>query len=210
MKKRKNLIAIGAVLAVLLVVTVVPTFSWLSAQSERVVNTFAGGAISILLDESPVGTDGKKIDGARTTGNSYKYKAGAVLDKDPAVTVIKGSEECYVFLCVENELTDDFEINYDTDSWLRVSQSGDKTVYAYKEKVNVLEADEDKMLEPIFTTVTVSADLTSEDIAELGEKILAVTAYAVQTESLTSAEAIDLAVANFLGAGASADHVTIN
>ncbi len=210
MKKRKNLIAIGAVLAILLVVTVVPTFSWLSAQSERVVNTFAGGAISILLDESPVGTDGKKVEGARTIGNSYKYKAGAVLDKDPAVTVIKGSEECYVFLCVENELTDDFKINYDTDSWLKVAQSGEKTVYAYKQKVNVLEADEDKMLEPIFTTVTVSADLTSEEIAELGEKTLAVTAYAVQTESLTSAEAIDLAVANFLGKGVSADHVTIN
>lgn len=210
LKKSKKKIAACAVLAILLVATVLPTFSWLSAQSETVVNTFAGGAISILLDESPVGTDGKKVDGARTTANSYKYKAGAVLDKDPRPTVIKGSEECYVFLCVENELTDKFSMNYDTKSWLKVANSGDKTVYAYKAKVNALEADEDKVLEPIFTTVTVSSELTAEEIADLGERKLSVTAYAVQTESLASDKAIDLAVANFLGEGVKAEHVTIN
>lgn len=209
MKRRKGLITIAALLVIAIVAAVAPTYSWLSAQSDKVVNTFAGGAISILLDESPVGTDGKKIEGNRTTANSYKYKAGAVLDKDPRVTVIKGSEECYVFLCVENGLNDKFAINYDTSSWLKVAESGEKSVYAYKQRVNALEATENKVLEPIFTTVTISEDLTSEDILQLGQRTLSVTAYAVQTEPLTSAEAIDIAVANFLGEGVAANHVTI-
>lgn len=209
MKRSKGLITIAALLIVAIVAAVAPTYSWLSAQSDKVVNTFAGGAISILLDESPVGTDGKKIEGSRTTGNSYKYRAGAVLDKDPRVTVLKGSEECYVFLCVENGLNDKFTMNYDTGSWLKVAESGEKAVYAYKQRVNALASTEDRVLEPIFTTVTISEDLTSEDILQLGQRTLSVTAFAVQTEALTPGEAIDIAAANFLGEGAAANHVEI-
>lgn len=209
LRQRKKLIAACAAVALLLALTARPTFSWLSAQSETVVNTFAGGTISILLDEAPVGADGKKVEGARTTANSYKYKAGATLDKDPRPTVLKGSEECYVFLCVENGLTDKFTMNYDTESWKEVARDGEKTVYAYKARVNALEAEEDKVLEPIFTTVTVSSALTAEEIAGLGERKLSITAYAAQTEALTPEKAIDLAVAHFLGEGAKANHVTI-
>ena len=54
------------------------------------------------------------------------------------------------------------------------------------------------MLNPIFTTVTVSNELTAEDIETLGEKTLSATAYAVQTKAITPEAAIDLAVAQFL------------
>ena len=134
MKKSKRLAVLSALLVILVVAAVAPTFSWLSAQSEKVVNTFAGGAVSVLLDESPVGTDGKKTEGSRTTSNSYKYVAGATLDKDPTVTVIKGSEECYVFLCVENGLNEKFTMNYDTASWIKVAEAGEKAVYIYNKK----------------------------------------------------------------------------
>lgn len=206
MKKRKSLIAAGIVMAALLIVTVTPTFSWLSSQSEEVVNKFAGGTISILLDEAKVDTDGKAIAGEdRTTSNSYKYVAGAVLDKDPTPTVLKGSEECYVFLCVENGLSDKFTMNYDTQSWNAVSEDGNKTVYMYKEKVNALESETDVVLAPIFTTVTVAESLTAEDIESLGETTLSVTAYAVQTKSLEKDEAIKLAIDNFLGENETAE-----
>ena len=177
------------------------------------VNTFAGGAISLMLDEAKVGTDGKALtgeDAQRVTSNNYKYAAGAVLDKDPTPTVLKGSDECYVFLCVENELNEKFAMNYDADSWLKVAAAEDKTVYAYSARVNASDASEDVALKPIFTTVTVSEDLTADDIKELGERTLSVTAYAVQTASLSSADAIDMAVANFLPEGTKADHVTIS
>lgn len=202
MKRKKKWIAMGSLLAILLVVTVIPTYSWLSSQTDPVVNSFAGGTISIALDEAKVDENGQRITGdkaERVTSNSYKYVAGAVLDKDPTPTVLKGSEECYVFLCVENQLNDKFAINYDTESWLKVGEKGDKTVYAYKSKVNALHAEKDVALDPIFTEITVSEALTSDDVKQLGKKNLNVTAYAVQTASLKSDVAIDLAVVNFLG-----------
>lgn len=211
-KHKKKWILARSLLAALLVVTVIPTYSWLFSQSDPVVNTFAGGTIKIKLDEAKVDKDGKKLTGEeaeRVTANSYKYVAGAVLDKDPTVSVIKGSEECYVFVCVENQLTDKFTIDLDTEPWIKVAADGEKTVYAYKEKVDAREAEDDVNLPAVFTTVTVSEDLTAEDVETLGEKKLNVTAYAVQTGSLKSDAAIDMAVLNFLGEDITADHVEI-
>lgn len=209
MKKSKKFLALLLSLAVIAVTTVTPAFSWLSAKSERVVNTFAGGAISIILDEAPVGPDGSEIPGDRVTENHYKYVAGAVLDKDPTPTILKGSDECYVFLCIENELSDKFSLNIDTDSWKSVAQSDGKTLYVYSTRIDASQADKDVVLNPIFTKVTVSENLTAEDIEALGEKTLCVTAYAVQTEALSSAAAIDLAAAQFMPEGTQPTYVDI-
>ncbi|MEI3502658.1 MAG: hypothetical protein V8Q42_02995 [Anaerovoracaceae bacterium] len=51
MKKRKRLITGAALLVICLVAAVLPTYSWLSSKSETVVNKFAGGTISIAMDE---------------------------------------------------------------------------------------------------------------------------------------------------------------
>lgn len=212
MRKSQKFMITSLLLAVIAMLTVAPTLSWLSSTSEPVVNTFAGGAIAVKLDEALVGTDGKALEGEdaqRVTGNSYKYVAGAVLDKDPTPTVLKGSEECYVFLCVENQLSDKFTMDYDTASWLKVAEAENKTVYIYKAKVNALESSEDVVLAPVFNTVTVSTELTSEDIAALGERTLSVTAFAVQTASLTSNAAIDLAVQQFLPGSAATEYPTV-
>lgn len=209
MRKSKNFLVLMLSFVLIAVTFVSPTYSWLSAKSERVVNTFAGGAISIILDEAPVDTDGKEIEGNRVTSNNYKYVAGAVLDKDPTPTVLKGSDSCYVFLCVENELNDLFSLNIDTQSWIKVSEAEGKTLYIYSTSVDASEAEEDVVLNPIFTKVTVSDDLTADDIEALGEKTLCVTAYAVQTEALSSAEAIDLAAAQFMPEGTSSTYVDI-
>ena len=201
MRKSPKLLFTCLMLVVIAVVTVAPTLSWLSSTSQPVVNTFAGGAISIKLDEALVDTSGK--------ANTYKYVAGAVLDKDPTPTVLKGSEECYVFLCVENGLTDKFTMNYDTQSWLKVAEADGKAVYVYSTKVDASSSDTDLALQPIFTTVSVSNELTAEDIEELGERKLSVTAYAVQTQGLTAQAAIDLAVDQFLPDGTAADYPDI-
>ncbi|MBC5788275.1 hypothetical protein [Clostridium facile] len=200
MRKSQKFMLTSVLLAVIVMLTVMPTLSWLSSTSEPVVNTFAGGAISIKLDEAFVDTNGKKVtgeDAKRVNANNYKYVAGAVLDKDPTPTVLKGSEECYVFLLVENGLNDKFTMNYATDAWLKVAESGGNTVYAYSTKVNALESTEDIVLKPIFTTVTISPELTKADIESLGERKLCVTAFAVQTANIDVATATDLAVKQF-------------
>jgi hypothetical protein len=202
MRKSKNFIIMLLLVAVISVCTISPTFSWLSSESEKVVNTFAGGTIAIVLDETQVDADGKFIsNGARVTSNNYKYAAGTELDKDPTPTVLKGSDPCYVFVCIENQLNDLFSLNIDDTSWLKVAQAEDKTLYVYNTKIDALEADEDVVLNPVFTKVKVSEDLTVEDVEDLGEKTLCATAYAVQTESISQNTAIDLAVAQFMPEG---------
>lgn len=212
MRKSQKLLLTSILLALVAVLTVTPTLSWLSSTSAPVVNTFAGGAISIVLDEALVDTDGNALtgdDAQRVTSNSYKYVAGAVLDKDPTPTVLKGSEECYVFLCVENELGEKFTMNYDTTSWLKVAEADGTSVYVYHARVDASEAEADVVLNPIFTTVTVSDDLTAEDIEALGERTLSVTAFAVQTTSLSDEAAINIAVKQFLPGGTASDYPTI-
>lgn len=210
MRKSKNYLIMLLMIAVICVSVISPTFSWLSSQSEKVVNTFAGGAISIILDEAPVDTQGKEIPGERVTSNNYKYVAGVELDKDPTPTVLKGSDSCYVFLCVENELNELFSLNIDTVSWIKVAESDGKTLYAYNAIVDASDAQEDVKLTPIFTKVSVSEDLTAEDIEELGEKTLCVTAYAVQSEAMSASGAIDIAMAQFMPEGTVPTYIEIN
>lgn len=210
MKRSKKFLAFMISVALVAAISMMPTLSWLSDTSEKVVNTFAGGAISIVLDEAPVDAYGQEIEGDRVTSNSYKYVAGVTLDKDPTPTVLKGSDSCYVFICVENELNELFTLNIDTDSWKQVAQANGTTLYIYASSVDASEAPQDIVLNPIFTQVKVSEDLTQQDIQNLGERTLSATAYAVQTAELTSAEAIDLAVEEFMPDGTTPDYVEVN
>lgn len=198
MEKSKKALILALSFVLIFSAVTATTYSWLSSQSETVMNTFAGGAITVTIDEAQVDPHGKKIpNGERVISNNYKYVAGSVLDKDPTPTILKGSDECYVFLCVENELPDMFTTNTDEISWTKVTKKDNKTLYMYFETVDAENAEDDIVLNPIFTQVTVSKELTQDDIAQFGEKALNVTAYAIQTEALTPDEAIQIATEQF-------------
>ena len=86
--RRKGSKAAALILAAGLLVGVVVggTVAWLTAQSKQANNTFTPSNIKITLDE--------------TTGEDYKMIPGWTIDKDPKVTVEKGSEDCWVFIKV--------------------------------------------------------------------------------------------------------------
>ena len=65
------------------------TMAWLIDGTEAVANTFTYGDINIELAEN--------------TGNDYKIVPGVNLKKDPKVTVKANSEECWLFVKVEEE-----------------------------------------------------------------------------------------------------------
>ncbi len=195
-KKNRLKLSLGMLLIISLV-TVAPTLSLLSASSDPVVNYFSGGDIALKLDEAPVDISGKAIDGDRVQENRYKYMAGAVLDKDPTVTILQGSEDCYVYVCIENQLPSNlFAINVDEESWILVASAGDYCVYRYATVVEY--SDSDQVLNPVFTTVTVSTALTPEDVTELGTRTITVTAFAVQYAALSKTTADQLALDYFL------------
>ena len=88
--KKRSLILIAALTAVMVVAaTVVGTLAYL-LDEEQAVNTFTVGNVSISLNETDVDGDGD------TQANEYHLVPGAEYLKDPTVTVDSHSENSFV------------------------------------------------------------------------------------------------------------------
>lgn len=187
-KRKKKGVSTKVFLSLLALVLVVGcavggTIAWLTATTEPVVNTFTYGKIEIKLTE--------------TTGNAYKIIPGVNISKDPKVTVIGGSEACWLFVKVAEEGTFVADrVTYSIkDGWKVLDATNHPGVY-YCE-VDAVTADTDFYVLAGDTTypngvVTVSENLTKEDIKRLTETHpqLIFTAYAVQKDGInTAAEA---------------------
>ena len=192
---KKIKFSIIAVLCALCVFSIGGSIAYISAASDVVVNTFAGGAIAITLDEAETDLEGNVISETRVSSNTYKYLPGSVLSKDPTVTVLEDSEECYVYLYMENPLPSEyFSLDLSSD-WTVVAVSDNSTLFVYKTTVDA--ADESVALTPLFTTVEVSYELTSEEIEDIGEQQITLQAYAVQAVGVSETTAYNLAVEYF-------------
>lgn len=73
------------------------TMAWLIDSSNQVVNTFTYGDISITLTETETGLD---TDNNPAT-NTYEMVPGKVIEKDPLITVVQGSEDHWLFVRLE-------------------------------------------------------------------------------------------------------------
>ena len=169
-KIRKMILSLSMVL-VLSMAAVGGTIAWLTAKTGPVINTFTIGDINIEIDE--------------TTGEEYKMIPGATIAKDPFVTVLAGSEKCYVFVKVfESENLGDF-VSYTVDSsiWTELDTETEPGVY-YK-LVEADEADQDFSIltgdeVQVLDSVTKEA-LTADDFVE---PTLTFKAYAVQFDNI--------------------------
>ncbi len=104
-KLRRILLTLAC--AVLLVsLSVGATLAYLTSKTDPVVNTFSVGKVKIDLDEAPVDLYGKVVTGDRVKANEYKLLPGHEYAKDPTVHIDRLSEECYVFVTVENEIAE--------------------------------------------------------------------------------------------------------
>lgn len=198
--RKKLIISLASVLIIALLA--MPTLSWLFAVSDEVVNTFEGGDIGVKLDEAKVDEEGKTLpDEERVTENHYQYVAGSVLDKDPTPTVLKTTVKSYIFICVENKHSDIFTTDTDDVNWIKVAEQDGKTLYVYKTTVDAKDSDEDVVLEPIFTHVYVSEDLTLEDLHAIKEgedpQFIRAQAFAIQADVIERQVAFDTAAEQF-------------
>ena len=184
-KRKKKGVSTKVFLSLLALVLVVGcavggTIAWLTATTEPVVNTFTYGKIKIELTE--------------TTGAEYKIIPGVNISKDPKVTVIGGSEACWLFVKVAEEGT--FVANKVTysiaDGWKALDATKHPGVY-YCE-VDAVTADTDFYVLK-DNMVTVSEELTKEEVKSVtteNQPKLIFTAYAVQKDGIgTAAEAWD-------------------
>lgn len=182
-KKSLNMKPLAILLALTLLVgcAIGGTIAWLTAETKAVENTFTVGDITIKLSES--------------TGNTFKIVPGATDAKDPTLAVKEGSEKCYVYALVENNLvlnngTCVATLDVNENQWTSIATSGNKTLYRYYKEVTPMADDGDNsvdytILEPVFESVTYDgAKITKENIGELDGKKIIVNGFAHQSENI--------------------------
>lgn len=176
------------------------TLAWLTAESEAVTNTFTVGNIEIDLKEHELKADGTlDTNNAVTENNNYKIVPGGTQPKDPFVTVESGSEKCYVYVCITNDLVIGTDVvgtyNINEFSWTEVKAEGNKTLYRFNEIVDAATADETRQ---VFSKVTYDgAKITADNIQSLKDKTITVQAYAHQSDNTTQDVADAAATALF-------------
>lgn len=167
---KKSLMCVLAVVVVLCC-AIGGTVAWLMDRTDPVTNTFTVGDINIELTE--------------TTGDTYKMVPGNALAKDPKVTVLAGSEACWLFVKVEASANFSSFMTYEmADGWTALA--GHPGVY-YREvpaasvntSFNIIKNN------TVLVKDTVTKEMLNADDFE--EPTLTFTAYAVQKDNVTTA-----------------------
>ena len=207
MKTRNKALLLTLCAVLLVTASVLGTMAYLTSTDE-VVNTFTVGSVNIKLDEAKANADGTLVEGAdRVEANSYKLLPGHTYNKDPMVTVLKGSEPSYVKMTVTfskaNELDAIFDPNgatltsifnnYDSTNWIYKGNTENDNMntrtyeFWYKEAVAAPTAD--VALDALFDSITVPGSITNAQLATIEGMTITVNAYAIQADGFANAEA---------------------
>ena len=163
-----------------------------SMTSEGLITAKEG----ITLDEAKVNEYGTKVENAdRVPGNEYKLIPGHTYTKDPTIHVGGLSENCYLFVKVENGLGD-AESTIATQmvnlGWKPVdNQTG---VYAWYGKTGD-DVNATRAIVAAGANVTVFNNFTFDNLAvptEYTNAKIVVTAYAIQADGLAKQTDTDL------------------
>ena len=183
--KKKLMTVLALVLVIAL--SVAGTYAYLTSQAS-VKNTFTVGNVSITMDETDV--DNSTPDADRDVENAYKLIPGTTYTKDPVIHVTATSEDCYLFVKVENNIAgaETTEANATVAAQLAANGwtlvDGQTNIYVYKDAVN------GGVDVKVFENFTVSNDINNDALKAAADgKTIVVTACAVQAEGLTAAQA---------------------
>ena len=182
MKRNISGRALVALVAVVLLIGCAAggTVAWLVSKPAAIINTFTIGDINATLTE---------------TNRTYHIVPGVNIDKDPVATVKANSEDCYLFVKIDEKNWPTFtdngtrKVNYAiADGWKTLEDS----VY-YRE---VTKSNADQAFHILKDDkITVSDSLTKDELAQVTDQPkLTFTVYAVQKAGVdTPADAWELA-----------------
>lgn len=196
MKTKKKALLTVVCAALLVTGSVAGTMAYLTSQ-DVVTNTFTVGNVRIVIDEEIVdemGVDVNENVSNRTDNNELKLMPGVTYLKDPTIHVDDNSEDCWVFVTVDNKLSgieasdNTIAAQMTANGWEEVE--GYDGIYAHKE---VAKAGEDIV---VFETFSVAEDAdTTKDMNDDGTPDIMATgmtinvnAYAVQKASFDTAK----------------------
>ena len=187
---KKKLVSVLAIVLVI-AMSVAGTYAYLTSR-DQVVNTFTVGNVKITMDETDV--DNSTEDAARDTRNAYKLLPGHTYTKDPIIHVDADSENCYLFVKVENKIADiegtnTVAVQMARNGWVAVE--GKYDVYAYTVD-NALTAVEAGANVDVFETLTIGDSVTNNDLAKYANKTITVTAYAIQADGFDGKTAAEI------------------
>ena len=183
MKNGKKILALLLCAVLLIVASVAGTIAYLT-DNQAVSNTFTVGNVSITMVETKVNEYGVALTGeeAGTTneGNIYKLIPGHSYTKDPTIKVSENSEDCYIFVEIENDLGSDAALTMN-ENWEKVTENNNTSIWVYGTN------DEPKAVGADDNAVVPFSSFTFDQYAdpELYENSsIDVTAYAIQTDTL--------------------------
>lgn len=201
---KKKLVTVLA-LVLVIAMSVVGTYAYLTS-TDTVTNTFTVGNVAINLDEAKANADGTPVQGAdRVKANSYKLLPGHTYNKDPMVTVLKGSENSYVKMTVTfskaSELDAIFAPNganmtsifngYDSTNWIYKGNTEDTVkntrTYEFWYKETVAAPDGNVALDALFDSITVPGNITNDQLKTIEGMTITVNAYAIQADGFADA-----------------------
>ena len=186
MKARNKILLLALCIAALIAVSVLGTMAYLTS-TDTVTNTFTVGKVAITLDEAKVNDAGVAVTPVeRVKANSYKLMPGHSYTKDPTVHVTDGSENCYIFVKVENGISD-IEASGDTTIAAQLTAKGWKAVdgitgvYVY---AGTEEGATKKDLAAGSSAVVFDSFKIADaaDIARKAGSTIKITAYAIQAD----------------------------
>lgn len=212
MKKTSKALLLMLCAVLLVAASVLGTMAYLTSQ-DSVTNTFTVGNVKITLDEQDVDDDDNKTDNVtvnnvvRDKANAYHLLPGHTYVKDPTIHVDSKSEDCYLFVKVENGIVDiegtkTVATQMAEKGWIAVP--GTTNVYVYTtDKTNpaAVTAGSSIVVFDNFTVdgtkvVNVPTDETVPDgkldIEDYNNKTITVTAYAVQKDGFESKTAAEI------------------
>lgn len=212
--------ALVVVCAILLVAaSIMGTLAYLTDTTDEVKNTFSVGKVTITLDEAKINTngepldeDGKVVDDAnlaeRVTENTYVMIPGHEYTKDPTIHVAADSEDCYLFVTIDNGIASvehtiagqldrtDTGIRY---KWTAVE--GYSNLYCYTvdgdlKKPNVVHGGSTPY---VFKTITIDETATYAQLEALknADAKIEINAYAVQVDGFKGKTAMEIWEAAF-------------
>lgn len=200
MKNAKKIVMGGVAALALVTASVMGTMAYFTSKTETVNNTFTVGDVDITLDETKTDTlgkaettvkDGETVVVRTDKGNSYKLYPGETYTKDPTVHVGDDSENCYLFVRVENGLAgaektgDTISKQIEAKGWALVP--GETNVY-YLGSNNTMTEVEKASDHVVFDTFTIDPSKSGSDLEDYKDANIKITAGAVQAHGISATD----------------------
>lgn len=168
MTKMKKITALVLSAVLLVTATVAATVAYLMDTTDEIENVFTVGHVLIDLEE---------------TKDDFQMIPGSEIEKDPKVSVLDGSENCWLFVKIEESANLGTYIDYEVAAGWTALDGVDGVYY----RENVAEGAEFSVLAGDKVVVLDTVDEDDMTAAETTAPTLTFTAYAIQYANVATA-----------------------